>query len=262
MSGAGRDNAGLRAGTSGSASMGDRGTGDAQVHSGLHSGGGDQYSGLAFAGQEQGGRLSSAAGAVRDKAGDLGDSARAAAGSVSGAASTAKARVSGVGDKARQVLEQRGFVDRIRENPLPVLGVAFALGFILAGNDDGDDVNVTPAGRARRELRGALTAGLSAGIAQGARGFLNQAGTQGGGFVNDLLEGLLSRVGNQASSLFGGGSTSGGSSAGSSRGGSYGGSAQGGRTGGATTTGRTGGSAGYGRTGAGTSRPPSHQENL
>lgn len=261
MSGAGRDNPGLRAGTSGSASMGDRGLGDAQVHSGLHSGSGDQYAGLAFAGQEQGGRLSNAAGAVRDKAGDLGDTARHAAGTVTGAASSAKERVSGVGSKARQVLEQRGFVDRIRENPLPVLGVAFALGFILAGNDDGDDANVTPAGRARRELRGALTAGLSAGIAQGARGFLNQAGSQSGGFVNDLLEGLLSRVGGQASSLFGGGNTSGGSSSGSSRGGSgYGGSAQGGRTGGASTAGRSGGSAGYGRTG--TTRPPSHQENL
>ena len=33
-------------------------------------------------------------------------------------------------------------------------------------------------------------AGLSAGIAQGARGFLNQAGSDGGGFLNSVLENL------------------------------------------------------------------------
>ena len=51
MSGAGRDAGGLNAGTSGSSSMGDRGLGSAEVHTGLHSGGGDEYSGLQFAGQ-------------------------------------------------------------------------------------------------------------------------------------------------------------------------------------------------------------------
>lgn len=48
MSGTGRDAGGMSAGTSGSSSMGDRGLGSAEVHSGLHSGGGDEYSGLQF----------------------------------------------------------------------------------------------------------------------------------------------------------------------------------------------------------------------
>ena len=234
MSGTGRDAGGMSAGTSGSASMGDQGLGSAEVHTGLHSGPGEEYSGLQFAGTEsQGGRLRGAAGAVRERVGELGGQAR-------NAASTARERVSSVRQRANSTLESRGVLDRLRDNPLPVLGVAFALGFVLAGNegDDDDDRPLTRATRARRELRSALMAGLSAGIAQGARGFLNQAGSQGGGFVNGLLENLMGSVGGEGGSSYGSGSTGG-------------------------TTGRAGSTAGrsgsYSGGGTG-SRPPSHQE--
>jgi hypothetical protein len=186
MSGAGRDAGG---------SMGDR-SGSAEVHSGLHSGTGESYSGLQFASQESqatgsASRLRGAAETVRDRvtkpARDLG--ARA-----SEATSGARERLSGLRERTNSTLENRGLLDRLRENPLPLLGVAFALGFVLAGGDDADDLEQPTRGsRARRELRGALMAGVSAGIAQGARGFLNQAGSQGGGFVNGLLDNLMDR---------------------------------------------------------------------
>lgn len=246
LTGAGRDTAGMNAGTSGSAAMGDRGTG--QVHSGLHSGGGDQYEGLAFAGSEGG----SGSGGLRGKASGAASSARDAVGSAgskaSGAASAATGRLGGVREKAHHVLEERGLLDRIRDNPLPVLGVAFALGFLLAARDDDDDFGESRRGRARSELRDALMAGVTAGLAQGARGFLNQAGSESTGFVNTLMDAFLGggSSGGGGSARSGGGSTGGGSTSGISRV-NRGGSA-GGATGGST-----------GRSGA-TSRPPSHQE--
>lgn len=249
LSGAGRDTDALNAGTSGSAAMGDRGLGSAQVHSGLHSGGNDEYSGLQFAGHESqggvGGRLRDVAdrvgGPVRDLAGNLGPR-------VTDAAGTVRERASRVGERASTALERGGMLDRLRDNPLPVLGVAFALGFLLAARDDDDDFGESRRGRARSELRDALMAGVTAGLAQGARGFLNQAGSESTGFVNTLMDAFLGggSSGGGGSARSGGGSTGGGSTSGISRV-NRGGSA-GGATGGST-----------GRSGA-TSRPPSHQE--
>lgn len=255
MSATGRDAGGLNAGTSGSSSMGDRGLGSAEVHTGLHSGSGDQYSGLQFAGHESqsaGGRLRGAAETVRER---VAAPARNLGARASEATSGVRDRLGGVRERANTALESRGLLDRLRENPLPVLGVAFALGFVLAGNDEDDEDGrpVTRASRARRELRNALMAGVSAGVAQGARGFLNQAGSQGGGFINGLLENLLGGTGGGGSSEYGSTSRSGGtggSSYGGSTGGSRGGSSYGGGTG------RSGSYAG----GSSTGRPPSHQE--
>lgn len=276
--------------TGGSTPMGDR-AGSAEVHTGLHSGGtgGDSYEGLQFAGHEEGtrSRLGGAADALRDRVGDVAGTVGSKA---SGAASTVR-------ERANTLMEQRGILDRLRENPLPLLGVAFAIGFVIAGNDDDDrDDRPSRGSAARRELRGALMAGVSAGIAQGARGFLSQTGNQGSGFLNELLENVLGGLqgGSGASrGSTGGGSSSGGSAAGgSSLGGSRGtGSTAGAgssRTGGASTGstgsgGSAGGASSASRAGAGsstgagssastgagssggstgTSRPPSHQEGL
>jgi hypothetical protein len=261
LSGAGRDTDALTAGTSGSAAMGDRGLGSAEVHTGLHSGGGDEYSGLQFAGSEReggvGGRVRGAAGAVRERASSLAGSLGARAGET---ASAARERMSGVRQRANTALESRGLLDRLRENPLPVIGVAFALGFVLAGNDDwDDDEEPTRASRARRELRSALMAGLSAGIAQGARGFLNQAGSEGGSFLSSVLENLAGG----GESEYGGSRSSGGSygsTGGMNRTGSMGGSTGGT---GRSSMGGSGSTAGTGSSYAGgtsTQRPPSHQE--
>ncbi|HEX5871650.1 MAG TPA: hypothetical protein VFY65_14585 [Longimicrobium sp.] len=239
----------MNAGTSGSSSMGDRGLGSAEVHTGLHAGGNDEYSGLQFAGHESqggvGGRLKDVAdrvgGPVRNLAGNLGPR-------VSDAAGTVRERASGVAERASTALEKGGVLSRLRDNPLPVLGVAFAIGFLLAARGDDDEYGETNRGRARSELRDALMAGVTAGLAQGARGFLSQAGSESTGFVNTLMDAFL------------GGGAGGGSPGGSSGGSARGGSAGGGSTGSITRTNRGGSTAGTaGRTGA-TSRPPSHQE--
>jgi hypothetical protein len=208
----GRGEEGLRAGTPGSSPMGDReAAGTAEVRSGLHSGApGEPYSGLGFAGAEtmgepasrergtredEAGRTDNFAGRARHVAEDLGHRA-------SDAASAARERVSGLRDRTNRVLERRGVVERLRENPLPVLGVAFAIGFLLAGGDDRN--SNTRTARARRELRSALVAGLSAGIAQGARSFLNEAGSEGSGFLSSLIDNLAGESGGRGSEGGGG----------------------------------------------------------
>lgn len=252
MSGTGRD-------AGGSAGMGDQGLGSAEVHTGLHSGGsGDKYEGLQFAGHDDDasrGRLGGAADAVRERA-------RSLAGDVGPRVTRA---ASGTRERAHRALEQRGVIDRLRDNPLPILGVAFAIGFVLAGRDDDDDYEPSMASRARRELRNALMGGVSAGLAQGARGFLSQTNNQGSGFLAELLDSVLG--GGQQGGSQGGGQETGGSRGGSrgtsGSGSSGGGSTMGSGSGGGSSSGSTRGGMSGSSTGGGTggSRPPSHQEN-
>jgi hypothetical protein len=191
--------------------MGDPEPGTAGVHSGLHSGGsGEPYSGLGFAShgtaREAASRARGAADDAAERPEKLGERARHLAGDLghraSDAAATARERVSGLRERANRVLERRGVVERLRENPLPVLGVAFAIGFLLAGGDDRN--SNTRTARARRELRSALVAGLSAGIAQGARSFLNEAGSEGSGFLSSLIDNLAGESGGRGSEGGGG----------------------------------------------------------
>ena len=257
MSGTGRDAGGMNAGTSGSSSMGDRGLGSAEVHTGLHSGGTEQYSGLQFAGHEQdtgNSRLRGVADAVRDR---IPEGVRNLGSRAGSATSGVRERLSGVNDRTTGMLESRGLLDRLRDNPLPVLGVAFAVGFLLSGRDDDDDFEPTRASRARSELRSALMAGVTAGIAQGARGFLGQASSEGSSFVNTLLDSLMGG-GNSESRTGGGSGRSGGGS--SYGGGRSGGSAGGSSTGGSSRAGSTAGRSGSYGGGSSTGRPPSHQE--
>ncbi|MBW3569804.1 MAG: hypothetical protein KY467_01745 [Gemmatimonadetes bacterium] len=247
LSGAGRDTESLNAGTSGSSSMGDRGLGSAEVHTGLHSGGGDEYSGLQFAGHESQGGVG---GRLREAAERVGGPVRNLGPRVSDAAETVRERASTLRERANSALEKRGVLDRLRENPLPVLGVAFALGFLLAARDDDDEYGESRRGRARSELRDALMAGVTAGLAQGARGFLSQAGSESTGFVNTLMDAFLG----QGAGGSGGGSSSGGAAR---SGGGSGGGASTARGSGSSRGGSTAGSTG--RSGA-TSRPPSHHE--
>ncbi len=231
MSGTGRDRAGMEAGTTRSMSMGDQ-PGTAEVHSGI-----------AFAPESQQGTRERAAGKVRDvadtvsgAAGNLGEKARTVAGNVGGrvgdVASQARSRVSGLSDRATTALEDRGMLGKMRENPLPALGIAFAVGFLLAGGGRGTATPGSKSARARNELRNALMAGVTAGLGQGARSFLRNLGAEDS-VVNDVMQNLPG--------LGGGSSRGGGSMAGgSSRGGSMGGRM-------AST---------------GTHRPPSHQENF
>jgi hypothetical protein len=210
--------------------MGDR-TGSAEVHTGLHSGtrgGSEELSALGFA--QEGttlkdrviGRARTVAGSVRDGAGSLGTRATEAAGQ-------ARTRLGEVSERTNRALEQRGLLSRLQENPLPALGIAFGLGFLVAGGGRGG-ASDSPTSRVRRELRSALMAGLTAGAAQATRGFLQSAGRSDGAL----------------SSLFGGAAE--GSAGASSRGGTTAGSRgrMSSRMAGEDTEGR----------------PPSHREDL
>ncbi|HEX6749187.1 MAG TPA: hypothetical protein VF092_17960 [Longimicrobium sp.] len=235
LSGTGRDHAGLEAGTTRSMAMGDA-PGSADVHAGI-----------AFNPQQDEGvrertvsRVKDAAGTVADTAAGLGHRARTLAGDVAeragDVASRAKDRVGAMTDRAQSALEERGWLERLRENPLPALGVAFGVGFLLAGGGRGG----TRAGRVRGELRSALAAGLSAGLAQGARAFLRNAGAEDG-VINSLMQNIPG-LGGEAEYGGGGRTTTARSSS----------------TSGRTTAGSTSGSYGGGTR----HREPSHRENL
>lgn len=208
LSGTGRDHSGLEAGTTRSMAMGDA-PGSADVHAGIAFN--------ANAGTDEGvrdrtvNRVKDAAGTVADAAGSLGQRARSVAGDVADragdVASQARDRLGALAEGARSTLEERGWLERLRENPLPALGVAFAAGFLLAGGSGGTEVATGTttggarglkgsAGRIRGELRGALAAGLSAGLAQGARAFLRNIGAEDG-VINSVIENLPGMGGGQ-----------------------------------------------------------------
>ena len=257
LSGTGRDHSGLEAGTSRSMSMGDA-PGSADVHAGIAFN--------ANAGADEGlrertvNRVKDVAGDVADAAGGLGERARSVAGDVADRAgdlaSRARDRVSGLADQAQSALEERGWLDRLRENPLPALGVAFAAGFLLAGGGTGTGGEVEMgtgtgstggarglrggATRVRGELRGALAAGLSAGLAQGARAFLRNVGAEDG-VINSIVQNLPGLGGDEYGGGGGGqqqrprstggrmGSTGGGGGRGQYSGGAGGGGGRGGQ---------------------------------
>jgi hypothetical protein len=261
----------------------------------------DVHAGIAFnanAGADEGvrertvNRVKDVAGEVADAASGLGERARTVASDVADRAgdlaSRAKERVGALADRAQGALEERGWLDRLKENPLPALGVAFAAGFLLAGGGTSTGGELGTGGttggtrslrgsasRVRGELRGALAAGLSAGLAQGARAFLRNVGAEDG-VINSVMQNLPGLGGDEYGSgqpsrprSSGGrtGSTGGGRSGGYSGGGggsqssggggsqySRGGSAAGGR-GGTAQGGVQGGSAQR-------HREPSHRENV
>lgn len=58
-------------------------------------------------------------------------------------------------------------LEQVRGNALPALGIAFAVGYLLAGSDNAPKRG--PLYKAKNQLKGAVVGGLSAAVAQEAR---------------------------------------------------------------------------------------------
>ncbi|HEX2091393.1 MAG TPA: hypothetical protein VHG28_03285 [Longimicrobiaceae bacterium] len=208
--GTGHADTGVNAGTSGSAGggygggMGSTGTGGgAEVHSDVSVGrDAGTYSAIAVSGSVAGSGGSTGGGEglqervtsrVRDMAGQVRERAQGMMEGVperlSGATGQARERAGQALGRAETLLEERGILNTIRENPLPALGIAFGVGFLLAGSSDRSARG--PMQKARNQLRGAIMGGLTAAVAQEARGLLGQSGGGGaGGLLHSILGNL------------------------------------------------------------------------
>lgn len=206
-----RDDPLREAGSAGSRPMSDRTPGTGEVHSGLSVGRDVDtgYSAIAAAGSTgastgssswepaSGSDRSGALNRVRDVAEQARDHLQGMTGNVSDRVGDATERARDTAGqfmgRAEQVLEERGVLDRVRENPLPALGLAVGVGFLLAGSGE------KPQGKrggtlykAKNQLKGAIMGGLSAAVAQEGRNLLGMMqGQKGqGGLLEALFEGL------------------------------------------------------------------------
>lgn len=149
-------------------------------------GGGEQN--LAERGMERAREMADQAGdRVREAADEVGDRARELGDRASETASRARHRAAEALDQAEDVIEERtGLISTIRQNPLPALGIAFGLGFMLAGSDSGSRGRKGSGSgggmhRAVDQAKGALMGAISAAAAQQVRSVLaGLTGEQGG----------------------------------------------------------------------------------
>ena len=139
--------------------------GKAEVHSHLglgpnqHNDGADRLEELSREGR------TGAAGRARELAGEARERARGALG------------------RAASEIEDRagGAFALAREHPLATVGIAFAVGFMVAGTSDSGG----RFGKAKQQLRGAIIGAISAAVAQEARHFAEGSGLLAGLFGRD-----------------------------------------------------------------------------
>lgn len=117
---------------------------------------------------------------VRDRAEDMMGSARARTSEfrdrVGGAAGRARRGAEYFVDEAEDVLETRtGVLRAARGNPMTALGIAFAVGFLLAGDGE-EPERPTSLSKAKNQVKGAIMGGISAAISQQLRTFIEDQG--------------------------------------------------------------------------------------
>ena len=114
-----------------------------------------------------------AASKAKDRASEVGHKA-------SEAASQARDRAGEAFDTAQQKLEEAGAMDFVRDNALAAMGVAFGIGFLLAGS--GDDDHRGRGGRfskTKRQIKHTLMGSLSTVAAQQLKSTLGDFGIGG-----------------------------------------------------------------------------------
>jgi hypothetical protein len=101
-------------------------------------------------------------------------------------AEDARERARGAFSRTTSALEDRagGALALAREHPLATVGVAFAVGFMVAGTSDSGG----RFGKAKQQLRGAIIGAISAAVAQEARSFAEGSGLLAGMFGRDDFE--------------------------------------------------------------------------
>lgn len=115
---------------------------------------------------------------IADGAWELRDRADRFTSRVGGATRDARERVGGYLDSAEEAIDRTGLLDTARRSPLPALGIAFAIGFMLAGSSD--EEGHPSVAKARNQIKGAIMGGISAAISQQLRTFIEEQGGIGG----------------------------------------------------------------------------------
>lgn len=112
---------------------------------------------------------------ARERASDMADEARDRA---SGMASEASRRLESVlGEAENRIEEQTGLISMARQYPLAAAGVAFSVGFLLAGSSRGDRGGMM--NNAMGQIRSALIGGVTAALSQELRSMMDEQGGLG-----------------------------------------------------------------------------------
>lgn len=158
------------------------GSGDVHAHLSSQPDKGDGMSGKFDVHEGVTGQSRAFAGRARDRAEDLLGSARSRTSEWRDRIGEARDRAENLMDDAETTLENRtGVLRTAREKPLAALGVAFAIGFILAGS--GEEDRHPSVAKAKNQIKGAIMGGVSAAISQQLRTFIEEQGGIGSLFA-------------------------------------------------------------------------------